>query len=121
MRTVTVEVKIDPDDVIDEISDERLLEECRDRELIGAGDVVGLTGTDKQAAEEVLADLFARRHGSAVDRLRSLLATHLPPGLFAAYEAMLAHDHSRAICELDRSIDPSPAATIATLPARATP
>lgn len=113
-RTRCVEVDVD----LDDWDDEDILEEAVRRKLVPKP-------PDKTAKEaivdpralavEVQDHLNCRRYGTAAVRLRELLGLFVPPQLIAALEALNQNDTLSAICELDRYIEPSPAATATTL------
>ncbi|MFZ4807520.1 MAG: hypothetical protein ACOYLQ_09705 [Hyphomicrobiaceae bacterium] len=109
---------------IDEFEDDELIEEIRRRGLV-VSHVAPAAGDDKpepvdvrKAAIDVMEGLLAKQYRRADAALEALLAAILPPQLVAAAAAMREGRHSDAICELDRLIEPSPAATATSLPPR---
>lgn len=119
-RTVCTYVEVG----IDEFEDEELIAECQRRGL-----TVGLTPAHPddepdpidlpKEASEIQRDLMTRWHQRAADGMQALLARIVPPQLLAAADAIREGRYADAICELDRLIEPSPAATATSLPKRA--
>lgn len=99
-------ISIDVD--LDEFEDDDLVGEVIDRELVD--DVLKAAGRiqkdDKKpakprdAAADVLGHLMCRRHAAARSDLDRLIATFVPPEIWAAYQAIVDGNAALAICEI---------------------
>jgi hypothetical protein len=122
-RSISVEMEVD----IDEFDDDVLLEEVRRRKLTcvlpeahsDIEDEDDLRPVDvKAAAMNIQSWLMTRRVDRARENMEKLLAAILPAGIAAADAAIREGRIGDAICELDRFIEPSPAAPATSLPKR---
>ena len=116
MREITVDVTVSIDDIMEAMDDEEFLEEAKNRGL-SLGDMP-IMGKPADLIKDALSDLMTRRTARAIDTMKEAIAQLVPAGLLAAYEAALQGNTASAICELERAIKPSEAATAKTLPVR---
>lgn len=111
-------VELDPEEVIDELGDEDLVEELQSRgyhiEKIGKRKETRSTAAIRaDHARDAMGDLMCRRPARALSELRALIQTYgVSADLLDAYEAALKADGDTAICLIDRYIEPSPAAKV---------
>lgn len=115
-RSISIDVDLgdfDDDDIVGEIIDRDLVAEV----LQAAGHVQKEKDAKKpikssDIATDALGHLMCRRHATAKADLDRLITTFVPPEVWAAHQALVNGDAALAICELERHINPSPAATI---------
>ncbi len=119
-RTISAYIDID----LHEFDDADIVAEIIDRDLVtdvlvAAGRIAGVAEpppppAPRDLAADVLSHLMCRRLGVAVAEIDRLIAAFVPPAILAAREAVADGDTPLAICELERYIAPSLAATIDT-------
>jgi hypothetical protein len=119
-RTVSVDVEIE--DVLDDLSDEEIIEEAKARDLvIVKANAAGGTGGAKGARElvsDIMGHLMCRRKARASEDMMALLAVYVPVEIMDAYKALLEGDDSQAICHLDDVLMPRSAVPLTSVPSR---
>lgn len=107
-------VNIDPQDVIDDLSDDDLVKAVVDRKLqvkvqiaTDAKRPVAMRGSVLDHARDALEHMLGRRNQRALDAMRRAIEAYVPPELLAAYEHAQSQRWSAAVCELDRYVVPS--------------
>lgn len=105
-------VNIDASEVLDDLSDDDLVEELRNRNVAAAKIASLLIGTEyatpdaKTIADDVLCWLYRRNDSAALMALDNLIKTLVPPDIVAAIEHLRAGRRNAAICALDDFISP---------------
>lgn len=101
-----VMVRVDPQDVLDEFTDDDLLAEMASRGISSGPKAPDV----RSAVSMVSSDLMSRRVRQAREGLMRIVAMHCPPEIVDALEALDRGAHSDAICVLDRLLEPAPSA-----------
>lgn len=113
MKRVTTTVDVDV--YLEDFSDEDLVDEVVRRKLI-AEVIAQAGGKDKpteirDVATDALQELLGGRGSRAMADINKLIAMIVPAEILAARDAIAAGRSSDAICEIDRFIAPTPAAS----------
>ena len=114
----TVDVDVEATVEISELSDDQLNACLTEAHRRGLFDAPPIAGERKVLLEETLEELLRGRHSRALERFEAALLTGQHWAVVDAWRALNEGRNSQAICFLDRALDPSPAATATTLPAR---
>jgi hypothetical protein len=113
-RTVTIdtEVEVDVSDVLEELSDEQLIEELKSRraEVDGSTPFGTLSGDPRKIAEDVASHLMCRRYQAAHARVRDLMTALVPAEVIDVLDAIEAQDWGTALCRADRLLEAPPSA-----------
>lgn len=106
-------VYIDASEVLDDVTDDELLEEVEARGLTVQAKGKPPNGDTSRLVVDAYEHALGRRRERALAAIQTLIEAYLPPDVLAAYDAARADDWSTAVILLDRVMEPTPAATSA--------
>jgi len=120
-RYVTVYEEVEVEICLDDFTDEAIREEAEERGILACAGTSAASEAKfdpRTDASDIAQDFMCRRVDRGTEALKDLIGKFVPPQLIAALEFARDGNFSAAVCELDRYVDPSPAATATTLPAK---